>query len=110
MNEKERIIEEVLEIVIDECEYSFRPIIKDEIVGKRGDVVLQMTRCIFVTELIFLNYSKPIIAAYLGRTEQAIDDILSAAHEYRCIKKDWTYLVSEANSTRRCAALKKRTD
>lgn len=103
MNKKEQTMEEVLKIVLEECGYSFRTISKEDVLGKRGDLVLQMTRCIFVTQLVHLNYTKPIIAAYLGRTEQAIDDILSAAHEYKDIRKDWTYLVSEAESTRRCA-------
>lgn len=103
MNKKEQTIEDVLAIVIDECGYSFRTISKDDIISKRGDIVLQMTRCIFVTQLIHLNYTKPIIAAYLNRTEQAIDDILCAAHEYKDIRKDWTYLMSEAECTKRCA-------
>lgn len=103
MNKKERVIEEVLSIVLEECGYSFRPITKEDVISKRGDIVLQMTRCIFVTQLIHLNYSKPVIAAYLMRTEQAIDDILCAAHEYKDIRKDWTYLMSEADSTKRCA-------
>lgn len=103
MNKKEQIIEEVLAIVLEECGYSFRAITKEDVIGKRGDIVLQMTRCIFVTQLIHLNYTKPIIAAYLNRSEQAIDDILYAAHQHKDVQKDWTYLISEAECTTKCS-------
>lgn len=106
MNKKEQTIEDVLNIVLEECGYSFRTIAKEDVLSKRGDLVLQMTRCIFVTQLMHLNYAKSIIAAYLGRTEQAIDDILCAAHEYKDIRRDWTYLMSEAEATKRCAVFR----
>lgn len=106
MNKKEQTIEEVMAIVLEECGYSFRPVTKDEVISKRGDIIVQMTRCIFVTELMNLDYTKATIAAYLRRTEQAIDDILWAAHEYKSTKKDWTYLLSESEATKKCAKFK----
>lgn len=106
MNKKEQTIEEVMAIVLEECGYSFRKVTKEEVLSKRGDIIVQMTRCIFVTELMLLDYAKPTIAAYLGRSEQAIDDILYAAHGYKSVRKDWTYLMSEAESTMKCAKFK----
>ena len=105
INKKEQVIEEVLTIVLNECGYSFRQITKEEVLNKRGDLVVQMTRAIFVTELMFLGYAKIIIAMYMGRSEQAIDDILYAAHQFR-VKGDWTYRISEAECTKKCERYK----
>lgn len=107
MNKKEQIIEEVMQIVLSECCYSFRPVTKDELIAKHGNTIIQKTRCIFVTMLIFLNYDKNTIAAYLRRSTQAIEDILFSAHQFRISKDDaWSYRVSEAECTKRCEPFK----
>lgn len=106
MNRKEAIIEEVMNIVIEHCGYSFMPVTKEDIIGKRGNIVVQMTRCIFVTALRLLRYSKPVIAAYMHRSEQAIDDILYAAHTFKCVDSEWTYIMSEADVLRDCEKYK----
>ena len=106
MNTKEETIERVMDIVLEHCTYSFKHVTKEDVIRKHGDITIQMTRCVFVSMLMFLDYSKPVIAAYLHRSIQAINDILYAAHSFRTVRKDWTYLVSEADCIKLCAEFK----
>ena len=104
MNKKESNIDKILAIVVDECTMTEDLIIKsEEVRGKCKKENVCMTRAIFVTEMVFAGYSVTTIATYLHKTEQAVSDILNAAHQYRI--SSWAYRVAEAESTLKCKEL-----
>lgn len=108
MNEKEGLIYTILDMVIEECSLSFVSISRDDIIGKNGNEIVRMARCIFVTELLFFGYSDFAIYNFINRTRQALDDILFRAHEYR--RKSWIYRKTEAKCTLRCEELQNSMD
>lgn len=76
MNDKEGLIYTILDMVIEECSLSFVQVTREDIIGKNGNEIVRMARCIFVTELLFFGYSDFAIYTFLNRTRQALDDIL----------------------------------
>lgn len=103
MNDKEGLIYTILDMVIEESSLSFVQVTRDDIIGKNGNEIVRMARCIFVTELLFFWYSDCAIYTFINRTRQALDDILFRAHEYR--RKSWIYRKTEAKCTLRCEEL-----
>lgn len=100
MNNKQRLIEEILTIVVDCCNidiYGEVSITNDDVLSANRSESVCMTRCIFVTEMLFMGYSKTTIAHILHRSEKTIGNILNQAHTYR--KTSYAYRIAEAEST-----------
>lgn len=107
MNEKQKFIYDILDICVGECSIDIceeTNVTNEQVLSKCKNENVIMTRCIYVTMMVFMGYSKTTIAAVLGRSEQAIRDILSVAHEYR--KTSWAYRVAEAKCTLKIEPLK----
>lgn len=100
MNNTESLIYTILDAIIEECSYSFAPITRDEIIGRNGNELVRMARCIFVTELKVLGYSNVVIYSFLNRTQQSLDEMTYRAHEFR--KNSWIYRKTEAKCMTRC--------
>lgn len=56
-----------------------------------------MSRCIFVTEMLFLGFSRTTIASVIHRSEKTIGHMLTQAHNYRITS--FAYRVAEAEAT-----------
>lgn len=109
MNEKEQTLFDILDIVIGEsqiCSADGAQITREDVRGRCKKENVCMCRCIYVSMLMYMGYSKTTIAAFIGRTEQAVSDILLAAHEYK--KKSWAYRVVDAKSTLKCSEIRNR--
>ena len=107
MNDKEAYIYKILDICVEECTFDLSEatnVKAEDILSKCKRENVVMTRCIFVTMMRFMGYSKTTAAAVLGRTEQAVTDILNVAHDYR--KTSWAYRVAEAKCTLRIEPIK----
>ena len=102
MNEKESIIYQVLEIVVEECTSTINEevvVTKEDVLGKCKRDNVKMTRCIFVAQLKCLGYSNATIAAVLKRQPKAVPEILSTAYEYK--KASRCYRNTDARCTLR---------
>lgn len=107
MNEKEKKIFDILDIVIEEsstAEQDGTRITRDDVRGKCKKENVVMCRCVFVAMLMYMGYSKTTIAAFLNRSEQSVSNILLVAYEYK--KRSWAYRVVDAHSTLRCNELR----
>lgn len=107
MNEKESYIYKILDVCVEECAMDLVEATKvtaEDVLAKCKRENVIMTRCIFISMLLFMGYSKTTIAAVLGRSEQAVSDILNVAHEYR--KRSWAYRCAEAKCTLRIERFK----
>lgn len=101
MNEKQRYIYEILDICVAQCSMDIdesTKISRDDVLSKCKKENVCMTRCIFTTMLKFMGFSNTTIAATLQRSEQAIGDLLNAAHGYK--KVSWAYRIAEAKCRR----------
>lgn len=109
MNDKEQIIMQVLQFVVEETTNNiseFTKITAEDILGKSKKENATMARCIFVSQLKFMGYSCTTIAAVINRGEKAIPDILFAAHEFK--KRSWAYRIAEAKVTIRVSEIFER--
>lgn len=100
MNNKQKLIEEILTIVVGSCNidiYGEVSITNEDVLSADRSDNVCMTRCIFVTEMMFMGYSKTTIARILHRSEKTIGNILNQAHGYR--KTSCAYRIAEAEST-----------
>lgn len=60
MNNKQKLIEEILTIVVDCCNidiYGEVSITNEDVLSANRSENVCMTRCIFVTEMLFMGYS-----------------------------------------------------
>lgn len=99
VNEKDLVKRKVLAIVVEECTSADAPVSAKDVRGKNKTDVVCMTRCLFVTQMMFLGYSKTSIAGFLHRSEQSIKNILESAHQFKI--QSWAYRVAEAKITLR---------
>lgn len=100
MSDKQDLIDNVLRVVVDCCKVDvdgFDIITKDEILGDCRNENACMTRCIFVSQMMFIGFSRSTISALLHRSEKSVDRILKKAHEYRITS--YVYRLAEAEST-----------
>ena len=49
MNDKEGLIYTILDMVIEECSLSFVQVTREDIIGKNGNEIVRMARCILDT-------------------------------------------------------------
>lgn len=103
VNEKDAIKRKVLDIVIEECDSADAPVTAEDVKGRKKTENVCMTRCILVTQLMFMGYSRTSIANFIGRSEQSISNILDAAHQYKI--RSWAYRKTEAKTTLRIEGL-----
>lgn len=106
MNNKEKSIYDVLDIVVNCCstDINGKPsVTRDDVLGKSRQSNYVMTRCIFVTEMIFLGYTTATIALILHRSEPAIRHLLDSAHQFRITSN--AYRLAEAEATLKCRDL-----
>lgn len=98
MNKKQSAIDKILEAVLECCNMDSdgATIITAEMVRSkdRHDNVL-MTRCIFVTQMMFMGYSRCTTAAYLHRDQKSIGNILAQAEQYRATSRAYRIADSE---------------
>lgn len=100
MNNKQKLIDDILTIVVSCCStdiYNENAITNEDVLGPNRSENVCMTRCIFVTEMLFMGYSKTTIANILHRSEKTIGNILNQAHTYR--KTSYAYRIAEAECT-----------
>lgn len=99
MNKKQSAIDRILEAVLECCNVDAEgavAITAEMVRGKdRHDNVL-MTRCIFVSIMVLMGYSRTTTAAYLGRNEKSIGNILAQANQYRATSKAYLWADAEA--------------
>ena len=100
MNETEKTIYKVLDIVVEECSQSFLPITHKEVIGRGGNEQVRMARCIFVTQLLLLGYNDIVVYRFIGRTRQALEDMPNRSREYR--KVSWAYRQMYDACSKRC--------
>ena len=106
MNDKEKVIMQVLQFVVEETTNNiseFTKITAEDILGKTKKENATMARCIFVSQLRFMGYACTTIASVIKRTERAIPDILMSAHEFK--KRSWAYRIAEAKVTLRVSEI-----
>lgn len=109
MNDKEQIIMQVLQFVVEETTSNiseFTKITAEDILGKTKKENATMARCIFVSQLKFMGYSCTTISSVINRGEKSIPDILLAAHEFK--KRSWAYRIAEAKVTIRVGEIFER--
>lgn len=107
MNDKEKTIYQVLDIVVDCCSMDIdgRPSVSaEDVLGKSRQSNIVLTRCIFITQMLFLGYTTATIALLLHRSETAIRHLLEVAHQSRLTSK--AYRLAEAEATLRCKNIK----
>lgn len=103
VNDKEKRIYEVLDVVVSCCSMDIDGVptlTPDDVVGKCRKTNVVMTRAIFVTELLFLGFSRDTIAQVLHRTVPAVGHLLDAAHGWRITSH--AYRLAEAEATIKC--------
>lgn len=86
MNNKQQAIYMALDIVVECCVTdvdNHRQVTSEEVLGPSRAENVVMTRCIFVTQMSFLGFSKTTTARVLHRTERAVSAMLEQAHQYR---------------------------
>jgi len=108
MNNKESKLYEVVDIVVSCCatqidEIGTMSVTRDDVLGKSRAANVNMTRCILVTQLLFLGFSTSTAASLLHRTEPAIRHLLDAAHQFRVTS--FAYRIAEAEATLKCKEL-----
>lgn len=106
MSDKQDLIEKVLDIVVECCKvdvYGVEIITKEELLGECRNENACMTRCIFVTQMMFIGFSRSTIAALLHRSEKSVDRMLKQAHNYRITS--YAYRLAEAESTIKLKAI-----
>lgn len=97
MNRKQELITQVLDIVLGCCNteiYGVTPMTSDDILGPNRSENVVMTRCLFVTQMIFMGFSRTTVANILHRNEKTIGNILTQAHQYRITS--YAYRLAEA--------------
>lgn len=104
-NNKSQVLEAVTDICLECCatqidEQGTMSVTKDDLLGRTRVANANMTRCILITELLFMGFSVTTIAQYLHRTEQSIRHLLDSAHQYRL--SSYAYRVAEAEATLKC--------
>lgn len=100
MSDKQDLISNVLQIVVDCCKVDVdgvEIITREEVLGDCRNENACMTRCIFVSQMMFIGFSRSTIAALLHRSEKSVDRMLRQAHEYRITS--YAYRLAEAEST-----------
>lgn len=100
MNDKQNLVNEILTIVVNCCKmdlFDIKPITNEDILGPSRAENICMTRCIFVTQMLFMGFSRTTIANILHRSEKTIGNILNQAHNYK--KVSYAYRLAEAQST-----------
>lgn len=100
MNRKQELINKIIDIVLECCNteiYGVEPITHDDLLGPDRSENVVMTRCIFVTQMIFMGFSRTTVANILHRNEKTIGNILTQAHQYRITS--CAYRIAEAEST-----------
>ena len=100
MSNKKDLIDTVMQIVLECCQVDIdgvSRVTKDDVYGKSRAESIVMTRCIFVTQMVFCGFSRTTIAAILHRSEKTIGHILDQAHGFR--KTSPAYRFAEAEST-----------
>lgn len=109
MNSKEKTLNQILDIVVEESTYSFSPIRREDVIGRENNTQnVCRTRSIFVSMCMLLQYTKETIAAFLdNRSIQAVDDMLYKAYELKRAS-DWTYLESSNHSEARILDLRRQ--
>ena len=98
MNEKQALIEGILNIVLECCNVNEdgQPLItKEDIISKKRNDDVVMARCIFVSQLMFAGISRMAVGVYLQRDERSIRNILNQAHTYRMTSKLYRKLEAE---------------
>jgi len=103
MNDKEKRIYEVLDVVVDCCSMEIDgqiTLTSSDVLSKSRKANVVMTRAIFVTELLFLGFSRDTIAQVLHRTVPAIGHLLDSAHSFRITSH--AYRLAEAEATIKC--------
>lgn len=106
MSDKQDLIDEVLQIVVDCCNVEVdgeHVITKAEIVSKRRDDAVCMTRCIFVAQMMCLGFSRTTIAKVVHRSERSIGDLLKKAYEYK--KTSYAFRLADAEATLRMKSI-----
>lgn len=100
MNDKQKAIYKVLDIVVKCCVYDNvegKELTAEAVLSNNRSENIVMTRCIFVTQLLFLGYSRSTIARVLNRTERGISVLLENAHQLRI--RSFAYRIAEAECT-----------
>ena len=106
MNDKERIVYEILNIVVSCCTMEIdgvQTVTAEDVLGPCKKSNVNMTRCIYVTEMLWAGFSTETIAIVLHRTEPTVRHILDAAHQFRVTSR--AYRLAEAEATLKCKEL-----
>lgn len=100
-SKKQQIFESVLQVVVECCSIEIgdgeMTITAEDILGNSHRQSVHMTRCLFVTQMVFLGYTRDTISRILKRSEKSISDMLNNAHQYRI--QSFAYRQAEAEST-----------
>lgn len=94
------MIEEILKIVVACCTIDIdgaEAVTCEDVLSPNRSENVNMTRCLFATQMTFMGYSRTTIANVLHRSEKTIGNILIQAHHYRIVS--YAYRLAEAEST-----------
>lgn len=96
----------MLDLVVDCCSMEIdgkKTLTKEDVIGKSKKTNAVMTRCIFITEMLFAGYTTETAATLLKRTEPGIRQLLNTAHGFRLTSN--AYRIAEAQCTLLCKNL-----
>ena len=103
MNEKQTILNKIVEIVVECCTLDVNgapSITKEEVLGKSRKLNLVMTRAILCHVIMSAGYSTETIAILLGRTETGVRNMIKQGHTF--LDTSRAYRIAYTDSYQRC--------
>ena len=111
MNDKEKYLNKILDVVVESCNYisgGKLSITKEDILGKSRNENVVMTRCIAVTMMIQVGFSVTTCAGLFGRTTPAIRHMIQLDRQFA--QTSMVYRIANRQADRRCKRMKDKED
>lgn len=105
MNDKEKLLMKIVEIVVDCCATQIddtgrMSVTREDVLGKSRAENVVMTRCILAMMVVGAGYSITTTAQLLGRTVHAVRHLLEAGHSYHISSR--AFRIASAEATLKC--------
>lgn len=103
MNEKEKELRRIVEIVVGCCNTEDGGVTTDDVLGKTRKENVVLTRCILAAEIVRQGYSVTTAAWIMGRTVQAVRQMIANDAGYE--KTSRAYRIAKAEVKKKCCQL-----
>lgn len=105
MNEKQRLLYTILDIVVSCCqteidENGTMSVTREDVLGASRAENVVMTRCILVMMIVGAGFSTTTAAQLLNRTPHAVRHLLEVGHQYHLTSR--AFRIASAEATLKC--------